>query len=334
MKYRGNTLARYKAFYCDVVAGSRSMYEYTGSEVEPWQEREWPLEGLQLRDAVRATINEPVNSLVANDYWHKDHKISWHSDKPRDIAHGTVIATVSLGHARLFQLCPIPEVERWTDEKKARTQRKKRNEEQGISESLPAVAPLAEVIDIVLPHGSLFIIGPETNKHYMHCVPRSKKECGRRYGLTFRTIASRWLPDVEVVVRQSLKGETSWDVEHRPKETRDGNATGQNGYAYRSRIYLEPYTPHDPTRLTEEDIIAVRESMPSRPKMKGRPSRTEDLEAEEVANASDKEGEDGESDKVEKSKQRRSKRKATEQSKGKRELQRKVAESDERTPQV
>ena len=54
MKYRGNPLARYKAFYCDPLAGSRTMYEYTGSEVESWEQREWPPEGLQLRDAVRA----------------------------------------------------------------------------------------------------------------------------------------------------------------------------------------------------------------------------------------------------------------------------------------
>ena len=259
---------------------------------------------------------------MANDYWTKKHKISWHFDKRPDIAHGTAIATVSLGHARLFQLCPIAEVQHWMDAIKARSEQMKRNKAQGIKKKLPAVAPLSGVIDIILPHGSIFIIGPYTNEHYMHCIPPSKEECGRRYGLTFRTIASRWVPDVEVVIRQPPEGETAWDVVHRPKETRKNGSIGQNGYAYRSRIYLEPYIPRDPTRLTEEDIIAVRESMPSRPRMKGRPSQIEDSgsdsETDSVANGSDK-AEDGESGEEKKSKQKISKRKATEERQGNKE---------------
>ena len=334
MKHRGNSLARWKAFYCDPLAGSRTSYEYTSSELEAWQEHEWSPEGLQLRDAVRATIGEDVNSLVANDYRHRKHKITWHSDKPADIQHGTAIATVSLGHARLFQLCPIPEVKRWMDAEKARTKQMKLNRKQGIKKKLPPVDPLADVIDIVLPHGSLFVIGPETNEHYMHCIPPSEEKCGRRYGLTFRTIASRWIPDVEVVIRQPPKGETAWDVVYRPKEPRAGKEFGQNGYAYRSRIHLEPYTPRDPLRLTEEDIIAVRDSMPSRPKRKGKPSRTEDPgsdsetdKAEEGAVDASDEEEDSESGEDEEPEQKRSKRKGTDESTGSRKKQRNAGES-------
>ena len=292
MNHRGNPLARYKAFYCDVVAGSRTSYEYTSSELEAWEKHQWPPVGLQLRDAVRSTLGEGhewPNSLVANDYRHRKHKITWHFDKPADIVHGTSIATVSLGHARLFQLCLTIEVQRWMAEKKARAEQMKANREQGIKMKLPAVTPLAGVIDIVLPHGSLFVIGPQTNAQYMHCIPPSKEECGRRYGLTFRTIASRWIPDVEVVIRQPPKGQTAWDVVHRPREIRNGKALGQNGYAYRSRVHLEQYTPHDPMRLTEEDINAVRASMPARPKLKGKPSRDDysDDDAEDDVAASD-----------------------------------------------
>jgi hypothetical protein len=87
MKHRGNPLARYKAFYCDVVAGSRTMYEYTSSEVEAWEQHEWPQVGLQLRDAVRDTIAEEVNSLVANDYHHKKHQIGWHYVRANNTHH-------------------------------------------------------------------------------------------------------------------------------------------------------------------------------------------------------------------------------------------------------
>ena len=201
-------------------------------------------------------------------------------DKRRDIAHGTAIATVSLGHARHFQLCLITELQRYRTEEKTRKEQMDDNKAQGIKQKLPPVAELAGVIDVVLPHGSLFVIGPKTNALYEHCIPQSDEECGRRYGLTFRTIASRWLPDAEVVIRQPLKGETAWDVMHRPKETRKTSLTGQNGYAYRSRVFLEQYTPADPRRLAEADINAVRASMPSRPKLKGKPSRKDHSDAE------------------------------------------------------
>ena len=87
MKHRGNPLARYKAFYCDVVAASRTMYEYTSSEVEAWEQHDWPQVGLQLRDAVRDTIAEEVNSLVANDYHHKKHQIGWHYVRANNTHH-------------------------------------------------------------------------------------------------------------------------------------------------------------------------------------------------------------------------------------------------------
>ena len=246
---------------------------------------------MQLRDAVRATLGEDVNALVANDYRHGKHKITWHFDKPADIAHGTSIATVSLGHARLFQLCPTAEVRRWMGAHKSRAAAMKLKKERGVKERLPAVAPLSGVIDVVLPHGSIFVIGPQTNALYSHCIPPSATECGRRYGLTFRTLASRWLPDVEVVVRQPQLGQTAWDVVHRPKQVRNGEALGQNGYAYRARVHLEQYTPRDPTRLTAEDISAVRASMPTRPKLKGRPAREDfsDAEAEEEGEESNHE---------------------------------------------
>ena len=280
MKHRGNPLARWKAFYCDVVAGSRTMYEYTSSELEAWEQHDWPPVGLQVRDAVREALEEDVNSLVANDYQHEKHQIGWHFDKRQDIAHGTSIATVSLGHARHFQLCLISELQRHRADEKARKEQMEANKKQGVKQKLPPIAPLADVIDVVLPHGSLFIIGPKTNALYEHRIPPSEEQCGRRFGLTFRTIASRWLPDAEVVILQPPEGKTAWDVMHRPKEVRKNGPIGQNGYAYRSRIFLEPYTPADPTRLTEADIIAVRASMP-RPKLRSKPSRLSDAMQDE-----------------------------------------------------
>ena len=104
MKYRGRDLARQKNFQSDNIAGSYAFYEYTGSVPDVWHLGEWSPEMLQLRDALRAQINELINSLVANQYLDGTASIDHHSDKTPDIQRGTSIWTVSLGATRLFEL--------------------------------------------------------------------------------------------------------------------------------------------------------------------------------------------------------------------------------------
>ena len=133
LKYRGNKLARDKAFYCDIVQDSVVFYQYPGSRRDVW--KPWSAKTKELRDVLVAkTDNKTLNSVVGNAYQNENDNIGAHNDKPEDIQTGTSIVTVSLGYTRTLRL-----------------QRQDGKEQP---------------IDIPLSHGSVFVLGWETNKKY------------------------------------------------------------------------------------------------------------------------------------------------------------------------
>ena len=67
-------------------------------------------------------------------------------------------------------------------------------------------------IDIPLPHGSVFILDWETNLLYTHEILTTTEPVGLRLGLTYRTLASRWLPIEKLLIRQPKQGEQEWAV--------------------------------------------------------------------------------------------------------------------------
>jgi alkylated DNA repair dioxygenase AlkB len=46
----------------------------------------------------------------------------------------------------------------------------------------------AEVVDVLLEHGSLLVMKDETQTHWLHRLPPTKKISSPRINLTFRTI--------------------------------------------------------------------------------------------------------------------------------------------------
>jgi alkylated DNA repair dioxygenase AlkB len=209
-QYRGRNLARDEAFYCDIVQNSVVFHQYPGSRRDVW--KPWSVKTKELRDVlVQRTQHTTLNSLVANAYRDGRDKISPHCDKPDDIQPGTAIITVSLGCTRTLRL-----------------QRKR-------SKDKP--------IDVSLPHGSVFILGWETNQKYTHQVLDAEEQTSLCLGLTFRTLASRWLPDKEILIRQAQEGKTEWQVSRWPK---DGK-----------KKPLLAYSPRNPTHFVAEDIDAV-----------------------------------------------------------------------------
>lgn len=255
MYYRGKPLKRLKAYYCNRLDGAVKLYTYTASVLESFEDHEFNGPTLELRDAVRGTIYENVNSLVSNLYLDGDKKISYHFDKPEDLEHGSAIANVSLGGTRVMRLCERPAFDDWNAEVKARAARVKDGLEPG------PVPKLKEefLIDIPLPHCSLFVLGPETNATYVHSILESKEPVDPRYGLTYRTVASHWLPDELISVRQPPPGQQEWMVTYHPLQPHaDGRTHGQNG-PYHAKILQPGYVPVNPTRLQPEDIAAVRD---------------------------------------------------------------------------
>ena len=227
MQFRGRDLARQKDFQSDNMAGSYAFYEYTGSVPDVWHRGEWSAELLELRDALREATDEPINSMVANQYLDREATIGHHSDKTPDIQRGTSISTVSLGATRLFEL-----------------------------RSLDGM----ETLSVTLTDGSVFQIGPLTNAAYTHSIPPMTEEVGPRYGLTFRTLASRWLHDEEVALRQPARDGDPWLVEKKATRLDENGQVvlRQDGYPSRRGVHLAPFELDDPIRVQESDILRLR----------------------------------------------------------------------------
>ena len=82
--------------------------------------------------------------------------MGWHADNEAELGSQPVIASLSLGAARRFVL------------KNPREPSRK--------------------LEIALPHGSLLVMGGDTQQNYRHALPRTAKPVGERINLTFRRI--------------------------------------------------------------------------------------------------------------------------------------------------
>ena len=115
-----------------------------------------------LKNRISAITNTSFNALLANLYRDgKDH-MGWHSDDERELGPTPVIASISLGAERTFQL----------RHRRAPKQR----------------------IDIELASGSLLIMGPELQHLWQHALPKRLRVNQPRINLTFRYIYNKEQP--------------------------------------------------------------------------------------------------------------------------------------------
>jgi alkylated DNA repair dioxygenase AlkB len=128
-------------------------YTYSGirSEPNPWTESL-----LQMRTSVEALAGQRFNSVLVNQYRNGSDSVSWHSDDEPELGQNPVIASLSLGATRLFQL-------KHTRYNTRRT-------------------------EFELTHGSLLLMRGSTQHHWLHQVPKTRRACGVRVNLTFRSI--------------------------------------------------------------------------------------------------------------------------------------------------
>ena len=115
----------------------------------------WTPELLRLRNLVSQITGEYFNSCLLNLYHDGSEGMAWHSDAEKDLKKHGMIASVSLGAERKFSL------------KHKKTKKR---------------------IDVYLPTGSLLTMEKETQDHWLHRLPPSKKINDVRINLTFRCI--------------------------------------------------------------------------------------------------------------------------------------------------
>jgi alkylated DNA repair dioxygenase AlkB len=131
-----------------------ATYTYSGSRMIPVP---WTPTLLDIRSRVESVAERSFNSVLLNLYRDERDSMGWHSDNEPELGPNPVIASVSLGETREFQL------------------RHKRRKE----------LPTAK---LKLTHGSILVMRGTTQMFWEHCLKRESTKHGKRINLTFRTI--------------------------------------------------------------------------------------------------------------------------------------------------
>lgn len=143
--------ARKVAWYGD----ASYAYTYSGSTK---QALIWTEELREIKRIVERVSVTTFNSCLLNLYHDGNEGMSWHSDDEKMLGRNMSIASVSFGAERRFCF------------KHRRTQ---------------------ETREVMLENGSLLVMKDETQSHWLHSLPKSKKVKEPRINLTFRTIVLR-----------------------------------------------------------------------------------------------------------------------------------------------
>ena len=138
---------RLTAWYGDAA------YTYSGVTLTPVP---WTPLLSELRDLVVAEVGECFNSVLCNMYRTGADSMGLHSDDEKELGPHPVIASLSLGAARVFVL----------------RHRKKK----------------APPVKIELTHGSLLVMRGTAQAFWKHEVPKDPSASGPRINLTFRRI--------------------------------------------------------------------------------------------------------------------------------------------------
>lgn len=129
-------------------------YSYSGIELSPLP---WTAGLLQIRDRVEALCGHRFNALLANYYRHGRDSVSWHSDDEPALGQQPVIASVSFGATRQFEM-------RHLSKRSLGTRR------------------------LALHHGSVLIMQGDTQRYWQHQIPKEPGVELPRINLTLRLI--------------------------------------------------------------------------------------------------------------------------------------------------
>ena len=132
-----------------------ATYVYSRTRFEP---HPWTPALTALRAQIEAACGARFNSVLANLYRSGLDSMGWHSDDEPELGRHPVIASLSLGAVRRFRLKP------------------RRQENAG------------DVCAMELGHGSLLRMAGDTQRLYLHSLPKTSASIGPRINLTFRWV--------------------------------------------------------------------------------------------------------------------------------------------------
>jgi alkylated DNA repair dioxygenase AlkB len=135
------------------IGDDGATYTYSRTRFEP---RPWPDALHAIRERLRVECGADFNGVLANLYRDGNDSMGWHADDEPELGVQPLIASLSLGATRRFVI------------------RHRSN--------------AAVRRDIELAHGSLLLMGGETQSHYRHALPKTARAVGERINLTFRRL--------------------------------------------------------------------------------------------------------------------------------------------------
>ena len=128
-------------------------YVYSGIRMAPLP---WNPPLLEIKAVAEACAGQAFNSVLLNLYRDGRDSVSWHADNEPGLGRDPVIASISFGATRRFQM-------------------KRRGSSHRLS--------------LDLPHGSCLVMAGATQHHWLHQVPKTARPVGPRINLTFRAMA-------------------------------------------------------------------------------------------------------------------------------------------------
>ncbi|MDX2001897.1 MAG: alpha-ketoglutarate-dependent dioxygenase AlkB [Chitinophagales bacterium] len=131
-----------------------AAYVYSGKPLQPLP---WTPLLQELRQKLQQHLQVPFNAVLCNLYRDGNDYMGWHSDNEKPMGHKPVIASLSFGAVRDFQL-------------KHRSNK------------------LLPVIKLSLEPGSLLVMKGDTQKYWKHQLPKRQSVKAPRINLTFRNI--------------------------------------------------------------------------------------------------------------------------------------------------
>ena len=116
----------------------------------------WTPELLMLKEKVEAVAGIKFNSVLLNYYRDGNDSVAWHSDRESVLGKNPVIASVSFGQVRSFDI---------------------RNKQS-----------YSEHYSVRLEHGSFLLMKAGLQEHWEHRIAKSTKPMKARINLTFRVV--------------------------------------------------------------------------------------------------------------------------------------------------
>lgn len=136
-----------------LFGNNEKPYSYSNITMQP---HKFTNELLEIKQLVETKTEAVFTTCLLNLYRDGKDSNGWHADNEKELGRNPVIASITLGQERFFQL-------------KHRTQKELKHK-------------------LLLEHGSLLLMKSETQQHWLHQIPKTAKPIGERINLTFRVI--------------------------------------------------------------------------------------------------------------------------------------------------